>query len=218
MLEEEKKEEGEYFVPEQGEQLKLRKSQKIAVAVLAVFAIFIVVFWSMQFKNTLNNSLKHSSGDNSAETATTVDNAKDEANLKIQDTDKDGLTDWDELNTYSTSPYLEDTDSDGYDDKKEIDSDNDPNCPMGQQCISTTKTTDNSTDSTDTTTTGASLDAFNLGVNTTETGSSAQSSGGEVDAKSLRDILKSSGFDEATLSQISDEQLIKLYEESISTN
>jgi len=54
--------------------------------------------------------------------------------LKNKDTDGDGLSDYDELYLYHTSPYLKDTDSDGYDDKTEILSGNDPNCPTDKTC------------------------------------------------------------------------------------
>ena len=54
--------------------------------------------------------------------------------LRLLDTDKDGLSDYDELNFYHTSPYLDDTDSDGYSDKDEIDNLDDPNCPKGYIC------------------------------------------------------------------------------------
>ena len=54
--------------------------------------------------------------------------------LKTKDTDSDGLSDYDELNVYGTSPYLKDSDGDSYSDKIEIDSNNDPNCPKGTEC------------------------------------------------------------------------------------
>ncbi len=54
--------------------------------------------------------------------------------LQNQDTDKDGLSDYDEMYIYKTSPYLPDTDSDGYLDKEEIDGGFDPLCPKGQDC------------------------------------------------------------------------------------
>lgn len=54
---------------------------------------------------------------------------------QTKDTDGDGLSDYDELNKYSTSPYLKDSDSDGIDDKAEVTRGTDPNCPEGQNCF-----------------------------------------------------------------------------------
>ena len=52
---------------------------------------------------------------------------------RLKDTDSDGISDYDELNTYGTSPYLEDTDSDGISDYDEIVSGGDPLC-SGENC------------------------------------------------------------------------------------
>ena len=54
--------------------------------------------------------------------------------LQNQDTDLDGLTDYDELYVYKTSVYLPDSDSDGFSDAVEIGNNEDPNCPVGQDC------------------------------------------------------------------------------------
>lgn len=50
------------------------------------------------------------------------------------DTDSDGVSDYDELYIYKTSPYLADSDSDGQTDKVEIDTGADPNCAPGAAC------------------------------------------------------------------------------------
>jgi hypothetical protein len=60
--------------------------------------------------------------------------AESEAKLKAQDTDSDGMNDYDELYVFRTSPYLEDSDSDGINDGTEIASNTDPNCPKGKEC------------------------------------------------------------------------------------
>lgn len=54
--------------------------------------------------------------------------------LRLKDTDGDGLSDWDESNTYRTSPYLVDSDSDGSRDSVEVARGTDPNCPQGREC------------------------------------------------------------------------------------
>lgn len=61
---------------------------------------------------------------------------EEDKRLRTQDTDRDGLTDYQELTVYGTSPYLVDSDSDGFADSEEIQSGNDPNCPSGNDCRS----------------------------------------------------------------------------------
>lgn len=58
---------------------------------------------------------------------------------KTQDTDGDGLTDYDELYIHRTSPYLYDTDGDGIPDAVEIQAGTDPNC-AGTNCDALTNT------------------------------------------------------------------------------
>ncbi len=55
--------------------------------------------------------------------------------LKQKDTDHDGLSDYDELYVYHTSPYLADSDSDGIPDAIEVAQGTDPNCPQGKTCF-----------------------------------------------------------------------------------
>ncbi|MEY4745254.1 MAG: hypothetical protein RL272_1199 [Candidatus Parcubacteria bacterium] len=54
--------------------------------------------------------------------------------LREQDTDGDGLNDYDELYVFRTSPFLEDSDSDGIPDGAEVAQESDPNCPKGKTC------------------------------------------------------------------------------------
>lgn len=54
--------------------------------------------------------------------------------LKSTDTDKDGLSDYDELYVFRTSPFLADSDSDGIPDGVEVANGTDPNCPEGKIC------------------------------------------------------------------------------------
>ncbi len=53
---------------------------------------------------------------------------------KENDTDSDGISDYEEINVYRTSAYLADSDGDGFDDGREVNSGNDPNCPVDQDC------------------------------------------------------------------------------------
>lgn len=54
--------------------------------------------------------------------------------LKKQDTDADGLNDYNELHVYKTSPYLKDTDGDGTEDGIEVTQGGDPNCAPNMPC------------------------------------------------------------------------------------
>ncbi len=61
--------------------------------------------------------------------------SEQEALQRITDTDEDGVSDYDELRIFGTSPYIADTDSDGKNDGSEIAQGEDPNCVTGKTCI-----------------------------------------------------------------------------------
>lgn len=197
------------------------KRQKIAVAVLAIFGILVIVFWAVQFKTTLKNSLKHSSDTNTESSGNNEDVVANEDNksneiLKTKDSDSDGLSDWDELNTYKTSPYLEDSDSDGYLDKKEIETDNDPNCPMGQVCVGTSDTEETVPESTVDSTSQTINNVLGAGATTDSSASfNNNANSGNIDAASLRKALLQAGIDQTLLDNASDEQLIEMYKSAL---
>ena len=109
----------------------LGKNQKIAVAILGVLAVAVIIAWMVQLKNSINSPFAYNPTE-TTETASTCEGPECQESLKTKDTDEDGLTDWDELNVYETSPYLEDSDSDGISDWEEINRGTDPNCPEGR--------------------------------------------------------------------------------------
>lgn len=142
--------------------------------------------------------------------------AEAEAALKLKDTDADGLTDYDELRIYHTSPYLEDTDSDTYLDGAELKSGDDPSCPRGQVCQSSSAYV----------APAAKLDPNDalMGAPTlldpstlagTTSGVDATSILTQFDADKVRAVLKSAGMSEAQLSKITDEQLRQIYDEAL---
>ncbi|MFZ4773196.1 MAG: hypothetical protein ACOYK9_04310, partial [Chlamydiia bacterium] len=120
---------GEEEMPKQPQQ-PLDKNQKIAAAGLAVFAVLVIVLWFAQLKSSIYGPFNAPVNQNQV---ATVEQNSDEA-LKAKDTDGDSLSDYDELNIYGTSPYLEDTDGDGLKDGDEIKNNTDPNCPSGRDC------------------------------------------------------------------------------------
>ncbi len=117
---------------------------------------------------------------------------------KTKDTDGDGLSDYDEVAIYNTSPYLADTDGDGIPDGVEVKNGTDPNCPQGQVCNGLRLVTPDTKIS----------DLF------------PQFSTSNVTLKDktvqeFRQILLAQGFDKAKLDQISDNTLLIILQESL---
>jgi len=184
------------------------KSQKNTVVILAASAVFIIVFWVWQMSARINRPFNYQG-------ATVTDLSDTDYNnfLKNTDTDQDGLSDYDEIYVYKTSPYLEDTDSDGLSDKKEVDNGTDPNCPQGKDCNA-------AIDTSAAATINASGALINTGSLTNLSSTSADETAlqnalnGSSDAAALRQLLIESGTASAAdLSQISDADLMKSYQE-----
>lgn len=120
----------------------LNRNQKLAVAFLFIFTLAVVGYGAYQFKSNLVSAIDFTGGkplliadlDQNASTSETY--------LRSQDTDKDGLNDWEETNTYGTSPYLEDTDGDGIKDGDEVRNGTDTKCAEGKDCSKTNFLTD----------------------------------------------------------------------------
>lgn len=209
------KNEGENIPPK----TSLDKNQKIAMAVLTVFAFFIVIMWMVQFKRGLTEPFAYKGGDEVETRLSASLQADSDEALKAKDTDGDDLSDWDELNLYKTSPYLEDSDSDGFTDKQEVESGKDPNCPAGRDCSGApigagneaTSLGENSNNLQDL------INQFNSNLNTSEPSSGGTNDllQGSIDAATLRQLLLQSGMDKNALDQISDEELVKSYSEML---
>ena len=105
---------------------------QIALGLVAIVAL-IFGFW--QLKTAIHLPIGLGSGSEKTE-STEVGSlvGEDVVKLQGQDSDQDGLSDYEELYVYKSSPYLTDTDSDGYDDKTEVASGNDPNCAPNTNC------------------------------------------------------------------------------------
>ena len=126
-------------------------------------------------------------------------------NLRFKDTDSDGVTDYDELYVYNTSPYLADSDSDGTDDNTEIAAGTDPNC-NGADCMQIR--TGNQTVSTNTAPSGT--------VNTSSTTNTAVAgTAGTPTTAEIRQTLLNAGVAQEMLDQIDDATLLQLYQETL---
>jgi hypothetical protein len=109
----------------------LTRQQKTGFVLLLVFGFLAISLGFLQMRNTIYNPFVIKSSGNNISTQAFLD---DITRLQQVDTDQDGLTDYDELEFYQTSPYLPDTDSDGLPDKAEIENGTDPLCAEGSSC------------------------------------------------------------------------------------
>jgi len=211
-------------------QNNINKNQKIAATVLVFFAVITILLWVMQFKkniaiNSLNTTPQEQTNIATEKPANVI-----EEDMKNKDTDNDKLTDWEELNLYNTSPYLEDSDSDGLSDSEEIASDSDPNCPEGRDCteniLSEKKSSDSDMSTENVDTLNQLLKNFDSTANQKQDSISNQSDSsiesellgeafGDLEPSVLREMLLEYGMDKKVLDQIGDEDLKKDFAEML---
>lgn len=187
----------------------LPRPQKTAVIVLSIAAVGILGVWFWQFNMRLNNPFRPSSqeiaqGEKAAQDKIDLENAS-----KSKDSDTDGLSDYDETNTYNTSPYLEDTDGDNISDFNEIKQGKDPLCAEGANCsllaanpdlipvVPIASSTENVT-------------SENLAGNVDDT-LLIKALRGEGDASTMRQILIQGGADPEQVAILTDEDLMTMY-------
>ncbi len=138
---------------------------------------------------------------------------------KTTDTDEDGLTDYDELYVYKTSPYLQDSDSDGFDDKTELYSGNDPNCPTNKDCgrtlVQSATAVDATVDASQILSGVLSIDPEKFKGVTLDSASDIQEFFGSLGVEEVKAMLKSQGVPQETIDQLNDEQLMGIFEAAI---
>jgi hypothetical protein len=166
--------------------------QLLAVAIL-FFGLIGLIFGFSQFRHRIVKSFLPATGQNLA----SADEAPDLLGLKEKDTDSDGLSDYDELYVYNTSPYLKDSDSDGVEDKTEVVRQTDPNCPEGQNCF-------------------ASWSSLAGNSAASQSGAAAPDnfiSADQIQIDSLRSALAQGGMSAQDLANLSDAELLQAYQE-----
>ncbi|PIR94236.1 hypothetical protein COT97_01965 [Candidatus Falkowbacteria bacterium CG10_big_fil_rev_8_21_14_0_10_39_11] len=123
----------------------LNHKQIILGSMLVMIFVLIVVVMGVNAKSFFDVPIPNADKlTKQKDGVTAEDMFKTEADLiaaeKQKDTDEDGLSDYDELNLWKTSPYLIDSDSDGLTDQVEVELGSDPNCPEGKECAKTSFT------------------------------------------------------------------------------
>jgi hypothetical protein len=189
----------------------LDRNRKIAVGVLVASVFFVIFAWMWQTNSVIQNATKIKPTNKVSNNSQQL--LGDEA-LKMLDTDNDGLSDYDEINVYKTSPYLEDSDSDGMSDAQEVANGSDPNCPIGRKCVEEVIVSS----STPTIVASSSGQSLPIGQPTAGQASSDVSGllmSGSMDAATLRSVLKEAGMAEEVLVQISDEELMAVFNEEL---
>lgn len=110
----------------------LTHEQKTGFVLLSIFGILAIGLGFLQMRNNIYGPFASKLTKEQKETVNLF--VDESARLQSIDTDRDGLSDYEEINFYETSPYLDDTDSDGILDKQEIEEGTDPLCAKGEDC------------------------------------------------------------------------------------
>lgn len=159
------------------------------------FGIIGIIFGLNHFRNQILSPYRYFPPDQTIDLGQGQGLAPDLLGLRQKDTDQDGLSDYDELNIYNTSPYLEDSDSDGVQDAAEVARGSDPSCPIGQNCFGFYEVGSDQL---------VTPDNF---INPLFTG--------EANADQLRQLLRQAGMSQQLLDSLSDEQIIETYQQSL---
>jgi len=192
----------------------LSRERKIAVISLAVFSFIFFIMWGVYIKHLVYSPTNKIIAEDNIENTQNFEDA-----LRLIDTDGDSLSDWEEINLYNTSPYLEDTDGDSISDDMEIAQNNDPNCSKEDGCDLSNISNESYVDNTQQIIETFAEENINIDVNTEDVdslednGTLSSVLDGAGDAATLRKMLLDAGMDSTILETISDEDLLSSYEQ-----
>ncbi|MBU2509631.1 thrombospondin type 3 repeat-containing protein [Patescibacteria group bacterium] len=216
----------------------LAKEQKIAASVLVVCGSVALVLSMQQIYAGVVNPFTVSKAQfaEAQRKVGAIDSQGRELDeSKRRDTDGDGISDFDEENIYGTSPYLRDTDGDGSPDNTELASGQNPNCASITGCapvqIDLSLVASSSFDFINFAIPQDQGDelyaAFQQGINE-QKGNVREATGSTStlleptlvrDPEVIRKVLRESGnVDLVLLSQISDQELLQMYDEAMALN
>ncbi len=182
----------------------------LIVVILVLFTVTILA----QFKSTFKSYDKRVIG---APVLTADEQQKNQIDaLKKTDTDGDGLSDYDELYIYHTSPYLKDTDGDGIPDGEEIKRGTDPLCAEGKQCgINLTADTGSASSTAPASAPAPAADTTVQALAPQVTGPAPTASSlSQFTTAQIRDALVANGVPKDKIDALSDAQLLQLMQEA----
>lgn len=195
--------------------LDTRKIDRASLWVLVGIVFFIVIGGALQLRSHLFFTEKNLVAVREEITANS-DSETDEnsvegdlESLQQQDTDNDGLNDFEEQYVYNTSIYLVDTDSDGASDFAEVQNGANPNCADGNVCV-TLGTADTST-VTSTATGQEEANAQYSDILAAQSGPTSVPHPDDITAEELRDLLVELGATPEDIAEVTDEQLLAEY-------
>lgn len=208
----------------------LAKEQKISAGILALCGVVALGLSVQRINASIRDpfTVSRAQLDQAKLTVNALDPAQqEEAAAKRRDTDGDGISDWDEQNVFHTSPYLRDTDGDGIPDNVEIAMVTNPNCATGKTCAAGQLDVSGLASSTDIfsnlpkTDSNQLFASFQRGINAQKQqlqdngNTSTQLEQALVrDPAEIRKVLLLTGkIDQKTLDQVTDAQLLDLYDQ-----
>lgn len=190
---------------------KLDKGQRFGVGLLLFISVLLVAVSIFQFKSNIFSYGKRVKTDPLTNLSSAERDSAELEALKKADTDGDGLSDYNELYAYHSSPYMRDTDSDGIHDGEEVRKGTSPTCQEGKDCMfnpiaavaNTSSTVPQAATSESETPTPAGDQKIDLNALTPQ---------------ELREALIESGMPEDQLAGVSDEDLMKLVKQAQTDN
>ena len=188
----------------------MTQQQKVSVIALGVFAIAAITLGLLHVNQGLMGAVAWNPKEKTIEQTQKKkeDTAQD---LQSKDTDGDGLDDFEELQVFSTSPYLADTDGDNIDDAKEVQSGKDPNCPEGKTC----GVGEAAIAGAESSVSGFGLSGGELKPPEVPKELQQLLSGEGMDATTLSALLGQNGIKEELLKDVSDADLTRLYGDAL---
>jgi|GEM_PF-1184970 len=170
-----------------------QKPNKYLVWGLVLLTLVFVLGAYARFRTLIFGPFKNFG--NSAQAAASIQTLL--AQNQNQDTDHDGLTDFQEIYIYHTSPYLADTDGDGFTDKQEVDAGSNPLDPNSTPLnVNKTKSEGNQLQQT--------FDNLQQNQSTSSTA--------EMTPAQIRDLLvNKGGLTRDAVDKIDDKTLIEMY-------